>query len=854
MPAKITSKLLIATSIFLLLSAAANAQNIHSAVAQGDLEEVKSMLDADPLLVNREDAAGRTPLFMAVSRRDSDMIRLLLDRGALVRVGDSNLRSPIHYAGNTNDTSLVALLLKRGAVVDTRAIGGATPLIHSSLFDRFGMSRFLVDQGADINVQCNALTTPLYFAVFNHNLEYLTYLLDAGADCDVPDFLNRTPLFVAVRDGYMDVVRLLIDHGADFRFRDGFMDWSLLHLAAIHGRGEIAAFLIQKGLDVNGIDARGWTALDYARFYHHDSTADILKASGGTACQSSLSAFSKDWMQRELKSGEAVVIKLQNGGWGIRTSQRLLVLGYSEIGHRSPDASVRNGYLTGDEMSDIPWFCFDMNFHPSVAAYSLQGRTPLYSMQDRVKDLTFILNENWDRYYTPFELKKACFPGPEQPLEFMGMKVTVIPSYGSKKGIFIECDDLTLFWLSGLSDDYVTSKKDLKAVAFVKERFPHIDLLFLGTPDGIGPEKGNGIRETWLESTDLNAGAVFFLGKEPLERRILTQIKQRGQDQSNTFCAENPGDIFLVDQGTVRKGSPKPVADVFKVMELASGSRIDALWPKFKVSEIPVLVYDGLNTHLFHYREALDGFVQNEKDPEVWVYKGQHPQVRGNSIVRLDDVWMATSVLSASSRRTGEKYDLKDMAGIIVHEQFHIFQRTHHPQWRQNDGLLLRYPEETAEALLLRRMEKEAFKRAVVSEERKEIVGWAKLALQFREERLGRAEPPFALYEKELQLTEGLSDYIERRARGLDPLNASNITNGIAPAGVRDLGYVEGRWIAMVMDKLNPGWKSQLEQDDSLYLEDILKAVLDESPGPKRVFKDAEIETMKAAADADFSK
>jgi len=88
----------------------------------------------------------------------------------------------------------------------------------------------------------------------------------------------------------------------------------------------------------------------------------------------------------------------------------------------------------------------------------------------------------------------------------------------------------------------------------------------------------------------------------------------------------------------------------------------------------------------------------------------------------------------------------------------------------------------------------------------------------------------------------------------LDPLNASNITNGIAPAGVRDLGYVEGRWIAIIMDKLNPGWKSQLEQGDSLYLEDILKAVLDESPVPKRVFKDPEIETMKAAADADFSE
>jgi hypothetical protein len=233
--------------------------------------------------------------------------------------------------------------------------------------------------------------------------------------------------------------------------------------------------------------------------------------------------------------------------------------------------------------------------------------------------------------------------------------------------------------------------------------------------------------------------------------------------------------MFLLCMGKTalgQEGPIAPVANVFKVMELASDRKMDALWPKFKVSEIPVLVFDSLNTYLFHSRSTAEGFVQSDKDPEVWVYKGQHPQVWGNSVVRLGKDWTATSVLSAFSKRTGEKYDLKDMAGIIVHEQFHIFQRTQHPQWRQNDGLLLRYPDETAEALLLRRIEKEAFKRAVVSEGRKQIVGWAKLAMQFREERLGLLAPEFALYEKELQLTEGLSDYIERVARDLKIRNS----------------------------------------------------------------------------------
>jgi hypothetical protein len=296
-----------------------------------------------------------------------------------------------------------------------------------------------------------------------------------------------------------------------------------------------------------------------------------------------------------------------------------------------------------------------------------------------------------------------------------------------------------------------------------------------------------------------------------------------------------------------------PVADVFEVMALATAGRMETLWPGFKPSEIPVLVFNGRDTYLFHSQGIPDGFIREETHPGVSLFKGQHPQARGNSIIRLGESWMATSVLSASSRRTGEQYALKDMAGIIVHEQFHVFQRTRHPRWRQNDGLLLLYPKETAEALFLRRKEKEAFQRAVMSEVKKDIAGWAAAALRCREERLAGLPAPFVQYEKDLQRTEGLSDYIERVARGLDPLNASNMTNGIVPAGIRDLGYVEGRWIAMILDKLRPDWKAALEKNDMLFLEDILRETVNASPGETRSFEAAEVEAMKAAAEADIS-
>jgi ankyrin repeat protein len=539
---------------FLILIVLTNvySQDIHRAAYEGNVEKVESMLKENPLLVNAEDKSGRTPIFMAVIAGNQDMVELLIKNGAQVRVGDSNLRAPIHYAGFMNNINMIKLLLDNGSVIDTRAIGAATPLIHSSLSDRSVLSRFLIEQGADINIQCNSLTTPLYFAALNNNLAYLNFLLDKGADLDTPDFLNRTPLYVAVRDGYLEIVKSLIEHGADFRFKDSYLNRNLLHLAAIQGYVETGEVLINRGLDINGKDEKGYTSLDYAHRYGQKSMTEFLVKNGGKSGIYKTLTLAESITAQDIRNSEAAIIKLQNGSWGIRTQKHFLIFAYSEIGTPSPDRSIVNGYLTGEELKNLSWTYFDLSFHPNKANFSLQGQTPIYSLQDRLNNLSFILNDAFERNYSGLNLKNSCFPKPEQPLEVGEIKVVVVPSYQNKKGYFIECDGLRIFWLSGLSDDYISSKRDTIAVEFVRSTFSEIDLLFLGTPDGIGPEKGNGIRETYLESRGLNPKAVFFMGKEPMERRILYQIKRRIQNPGNIYCSENPGDIFIYSKGEIR--------------------------------------------------------------------------------------------------------------------------------------------------------------------------------------------------------------------------------------------------------------------------------------------------------------
>lgn len=527
------------------------SQDIHDIVLSGDCSLVQETLSEYPLLINKKDQLGRTPLYTAILSRRIDMITLLLENGALVRVGDHNLQSPIHVAGFMNDTAMISLLLEKGAIIDTRAIGGASPLIHSSLMNRFELSKFLIEKGADINIQCNALTVPLYFAALNNNIDYLNFLITLGADLDTQDFLSRTPLSIGVRDGYFEVVNALIEYGADLNYKDSFLDRNLIHLAAIRGHDKIAELLIKKGVNLNEKDKNSHTPLDYANKYGHLSTSELLKKFGALSNVCSKLAVANDCMKGNIHKGEAIVIKLQNGSWGIKTKNHFLVLGYSEIGN-SPDAkSIINGYLNRQEIEDITTIFYDLTYHPFAAAFSLQGKTPVYSSFRDKNNCYYVLNDNYKNNYSIIDVQNKIFPLIDEVTAVGSTSVTMVQLYGSNRGYIIDCDGLKILWFSQICDNYISLKRDNSVVNLIKETCSTPDLLFIGTPDGIGPEKGNGIRETFIELMELNPSAVFFLGKEPLERKILYQIKQRNLKTENVFCSENPGDSFFFNMNNV---------------------------------------------------------------------------------------------------------------------------------------------------------------------------------------------------------------------------------------------------------------------------------------------------------------
>jgi|GEM_PF-1885970 len=125
---------------------------IFNWVMAGDLAEVKKLLDADPALVNIQDTNGDTPIFFALGRR-RDMVDLLLERGADVKIRNRFGQTLLHRAAAGGELDLVRLFLSRGLDINAVDNEGRTPLFLAANMGEAETADFLIAQHAIVHPQ-----------------------------------------------------------------------------------------------------------------------------------------------------------------------------------------------------------------------------------------------------------------------------------------------------------------------------------------------------------------------------------------------------------------------------------------------------------------------------------------------------------------------------------------------------------------------------------------------------------------------------------------------------------------------------------------------------------------------------
>lgn len=286
--------------------------------------------------------------------------------------------------------------------------------------------------------------------------------------------------------------------------------------------------------------------------------------------------------------------------------------------------------------------------------------------------------------------------------------------------------------------------------------------------------------------------------------------------------AERAADLARGDQ---QADLPPGIEAVLAAFDRMAGRD---LWPGFAPGELPLALYDGESTWLIRHPAPPEGFRPVPGEERAAVFTGRHPSVRANTSTELGGAETAVAILEGRLDEPPAR-----LAGLLLHEAFHVYQRRRHPGWSADEMALLTYPTTDTAALGLRRLETRALRGALRARGAEERRVRARSALAVRAERFDRMPPDAVAYERKTELNEGLARYVERRAVG-DGDRPVFETAAFPPGQVRRRAYATGQALALLLDGALPAWKERLASDTAATLDGLLGDALsgDRPPSP----------------------
>ena len=271
----------------------AGVSTLMYAAQHGQADIVSVLLDKG-VNVDAVDAYGRTALILAAKRGDEDIVKLLIEKGCNGNVFTKNGETALEFA----------LRGKHGAVVRLLKAAGAreAAVAHAVLRGQIAGVGDLIASGADVDAVGADGWTALMHAAFRGDEAAAGFLLEKGAAVNAAGEDGGTALMNAVFQGHADMVRRLIHFGANVNAakKDGLTAFDFARerpdilkileeakpneaeflAAARHGSIHIIENFISRGVNLESLDAAGWTALRHAVHQGYTEIVAMLLEAG----------------------------------------------------------------------------------------------------------------------------------------------------------------------------------------------------------------------------------------------------------------------------------------------------------------------------------------------------------------------------------------------------------------------------------------------------------------------------------------------------------------------------------------------------------------------------------------------
>lgn len=268
-------------------------QTIFAAIEQDDLDAMRRLLDADPMLVHARHASPEryhwTTLQFAAANGKLAACKLLVERGAEVYTNPMNTYPPVIQAAWNNHQAVVDYFLRE---VPEKADGTNGLGVTINLAAREGWTdvvrRHLDADPLSVHQRGWIGDTPLHWPAHNSHVEIVALLLDAGAkiEADEINCYGGKPLHWASEHAPA-AVELLLARGADVNSRNVKTDSEFFGMTPLimnatqkNDCSEVTQLLLAGGADISARDAAGKTARAHAQARGLTRIVEVLQRHG----------------------------------------------------------------------------------------------------------------------------------------------------------------------------------------------------------------------------------------------------------------------------------------------------------------------------------------------------------------------------------------------------------------------------------------------------------------------------------------------------------------------------------------------------------------------------------------------
>ncbi|XP_046849432.1 serine/threonine-protein phosphatase 6 regulatory ankyrin repeat subunit B-like [Xenia sp. Carnegie-2017] len=237
-----------------LITDAAGETPLLLAVESGNKLVVRELLDSkakEQLKIVKKDS-GDSALHCCARKKNVDVARILLDSGSAVNLKNNDGQTALHIAAYEGQEAMIKLLCSSNKMFADIQDKFDRTAVHIAAERGFsGIVEYLVDKvNVDINFRSKSGNTLLHIAAQNGHTNTVLALLNKRVPLHMPNKAGEVSLHAAVICGHVGVVETLLNKGAqvDCKTKDLY---TALHIAVQHRKPKVVQTLLGYGANVH---------------------------------------------------------------------------------------------------------------------------------------------------------------------------------------------------------------------------------------------------------------------------------------------------------------------------------------------------------------------------------------------------------------------------------------------------------------------------------------------------------------------------------------------------------------------------------------------------------------------------